>query len=125
MSDVTLRMLLLGEDKTASSSLKHVGDAADSTGKKLSSVGQIAKGVFAGNLVTSGFSQAFNFAKTAVFGFNSTLEQSTIAFTTMLGSGTKAKVFLAQLQQFAKVTPFEFQGLVQNSQTLMGMGVAA
>ena len=35
MADVTLKMVLLGEDKTASKALKGVGDAAGTTGSKL------------------------------------------------------------------------------------------
>lgn len=84
-------------------------------------------GVFqsATNLIGMGIQTAFTAAKAAVFDFNSTLEQADIGFTTMLGSGAKSKAFLGQLKDFAKATPFEFEGLVKNAQSLMGMGVAA
>src|SRR3954451_4673246 len=39
------------------------------------------------------------------------MEQTKVAFTTMLGSGEKAKEFIAQLVQFAKTTPFTLTGL--------------
>src|SRR4051812_24167188 len=39
------------------------------------------------------------------------MEQTTVAFTTMLGSGEKAQAFIAQLIQFAKTTPFTLVGL--------------
>jgi tape measure domain-containing protein len=82
-------------------------------------------GMFAGGAAMNGLSAAFNFAKDAVFGFNATIQNSTIAFTTMLGSGQKAQVFLDQLKAFAKSTPFEFEDLVSSAQNMMGMGIAA
>jgi len=55
----------------------------------------------------------------------SNLQQADIAFTTMLGSGTKAKDFLGTLQKFAAATPFEFPDVVRASQRLLAMGFAA
>lgn len=55
----------------------------------------------------------------------SSLEGATVAFTQMLGSGTKAKRFLDELQSFAAKTPFEFLDLTVAAQRLMGMGFAA
>jgi tape measure domain-containing protein len=52
-------------------------------------------------------------------------EQTKIAFTTMLGSGQAAKVFLDQLQAFAAATPFEFPDLVNASQKMLALGFAA
>ncbi len=57
--------------------------------------------------------------------FNRLREQSTIAFTTMLGSGEKAESFLKDLQAFAAKTPFEFPELVKSSQRLLAMGFSA
>jgi tape measure domain-containing protein len=61
----------------------------------------------------------------AGFKFNSMKQQAMIAFTTMLGSGKKAKVFLDDLQSFAAKTPFEFPELVKSSQRLLAMGFQA
>lgn len=55
----------------------------------------------------------------------SSLQQADIGFTTMLGSGEKAKAFLGELQTFAAATPFEFPDLVRASQRLLAMGVAS
>lgn len=57
--------------------------------------------------------------------FDSTLQSANIGFTTMLGSGQKAKGFIDDLAKFAQVTPFEFKGLISNAQQMMGMGIAA
>lgn len=57
--------------------------------------------------------------------FDNMKEQATIAFTTMLGSGERARAFLDDLQKFAASTPFEFPDLVTASQRLLAMGFAA
>jgi tape measure domain-containing protein len=94
-------------------------------GSGMSSFMSTTLGFFAGNALMSGVSQAFNFAKTAVFGFNAQLQNAQIAFTTMLGSGQKAQVFLNQLKDFAKTTPFQFTDLVTSAQQMLGMGIAS
>ncbi len=53
------------------------------------------------------------------------LEQSKIAFTTMLGSAEKADSFLRELQAFAANTPFELKGLQDSSRKLLAFGFQA
>lgn len=55
----------------------------------------------------------------------SEMEQTRIAFTTMLGSASKATEFLGQLKTFAAGTPFEFPGLVDSARRLQALGFAA
>lgn len=52
-------------------------------------------------------------------------EQSEIAFTTMLGSGEKARSFLDELTRFANTTPFELPGVTLASQRLLAMGFSS
>jgi tape measure domain-containing protein len=52
-------------------------------------------------------------------------EQAEIAFTTMLGSGEKAKAFLDELKAFAAQTPFEFPELQTAASSLISAGFAA
>lgn len=75
-------------------------------------VGGISIGI-TGALVKTGFS------------FDDLKQRSLIAFETMLGSGKKAQAFFDQLAKFAAETPFELRGLMQNVQTMMGMGFQA
>ena len=58
-------------------------------------------------------------------GFNAMMEQSTIAFETMLGDVDKAHAHLANLVDFAKRTPFEQAGLIDASKRLLAFGFAA
>lgn len=57
----------------------------------------------------------------ALFGLKSaaSLEQSEVAFTSLLGSAEQAKTFLGELQAFSAETPFEFQDVVGASQRLL------
>lgn len=52
-------------------------------------------------------------------------EQSQIAFTNLLGSAGAAKSKLQELQNFAKVTPFQFSDLVKSTQKMLAYGFAA
>jgi tape measure domain-containing protein len=51
------------------------------------------------------------------------MEQSEIAFSTMLGSGEKAKAFLADLSKFAAKTPFDMPGLQTAASSLVSAGI--
>lgn len=53
------------------------------------------------------------------------METAEIAFTTMLGSGRKARAFLKELAQFAAVTPFDFVSLQTAASQLVAIGVDA
>ncbi len=54
-----------------------------------------------------------------------TMEKANISFTTLLGSGKKAMVFMAQLKQFAATTPFEFTELQGSASQLLAAGISA
>lgn len=53
------------------------------------------------------------------------MEQANIAFTTLLGSERKSKIFLKDLSDFAARTPFELPGLIDASRQLLGAGLNA
>ena len=50
-AEATLKLLLLGEDRSASKALKDVGDGADRSSSKLQKAGSIAGKLLAGGLV--------------------------------------------------------------------------
>ena len=53
------------------------------------------------------------------------LEQIEVAFKTMLGGAQLAKETLAELFEFARVTPFEIPGVLGTARILLGMGSTA
>lgn len=54
-----------------------------------------------------------------------TLEQAEVAFSTMLGSGEKAKQLLNDLSVLASSTPFELTGIRQTAKQLLAFGITA
>lgn len=68
---------------------------------------------------------AVEFVKDSFFGMNSLVEQSSIAFSTMLGSSEAAATFLEDMADFAARTPFDFPGLLTAAQRMMAYGFAA
>lgn len=59
-----------------------------------------------------------------ILGLANNLQQSHIAFTTMLGSAEASEKLLAELSDFAAKTPFELQGIRENAKQLLAMGVS-
>lgn len=50
------------------------------------------------------------------------IEQTRVAFTGLLGSTEESEDAIERLREFAKVTPFEFPGLVSAAQRFIGLG---
>jgi tape measure domain-containing protein len=86
---------------------------------------QFALGQIVGTYALQGLNSALGFARDSVIGFNATLEQAQIGFSTMLGSGEAATAMLNDLKKFAAATPFQFTGLLDSSKRLMAMGFEA
>lgn len=111
--------------------LEHVGSAAQTTEHKSNILARtfvgLANGVFlgAGMFAFGQVQRAFGFMTGSVVGMNNQLQNASIGFATMLGSGEKAQKFLDALQAFAAKTPFEFSELVPAAQRMLAMGFAA
>ncbi len=53
----------------------------------------------------------------------SDIQQTQVAFKTMLGSAEKAQEFVAKMKEFARTTPLETSDIAQASQTLLAFGI--
>lgn len=53
------------------------------------------------------------------------MEQTNVAFTTLLGSATAAQTMLADLKAFARETPFDFPGLQDAAKRMLAFGFEA
>ena len=91
--------------------LTAVGDSFVSLGKKLT------LGVTTPLLGIAGTA-----AKTGIE-FNLFMQQSELAFTTMLGSAQEAQSFLDDMLTFAKTTPFAYPDLVQSARVMRAFGI--
>lgn len=123
-------IIINGKDMTgaavnsAKGGLASLGSSMDAVGGKMSAM-TVAVGTVVGNLATAGIAKLGEFASSIVttgVNFDNMKQQANIAFTTMLGSGEKAKSFLDGLQAFAAKTPFEFPDLLMASQRMLAMG---
>lgn len=126
----TLRVVIVGNASQAQRALRDLGRDADQLQRR---TGGMSGGfaAFGGKLAAFGRTAVAGFGlaagAAAVWGVKtaSNMEQSEIAFTTMLGSSKKAMAFLSQLKQFAIKTPFSTEDVVSYSQSLMAMGFKA
>lgn len=64
-------------------------------------------------------------ASSAILEYSANLEQTKIAFTTLMKSSDEAQAHLKELEKFAAETPFEFPELTQASRRFQNMGLNA
>lgn len=83
--------------------------------KALSSIGFAVFGIQQIGHAVSGLADGF-------FGFNSSLEQAAITYGTLLGSAEAAQKRIAELQEFAAVTPFDFGQVLEADRLLETFG---
>jgi tape measure domain-containing protein len=119
---------LLGIVNVNTSQAEKSLQALDNLGKRasgtLSNVAQTALGVASGMGLYKTFGEVMSYLQSVAIGFNSQLQQTNIAFTTMLGSSQKATQMLNELKDFAAKTPFEFPDLLTATTRLKAMGFA-
>lgn len=120
-----LMVKVSADTRDAERGMKQVQQQAKGLGGALGGIGKLAAGVFTGLSAVTIAKAAFGAAKTAVVDFNAAMEQSAIAWKTMLGSAEASEAMLGKLQQFAKETPFDFPELEQASRRLLAMGFGA
>lgn len=127
----------------ASAILKKIGDYAQKMGKdtddalkKSKASADDASGSFlkmagamgAGSVAVEALGKALEIAKDSVgkfFDANAEFESFKLQFKSLLGSTDEAKKRIAELQQFAKETPFELAGIAQASKQLQLAGGSA
>ena len=68
---------------------------------------------------------ALSAGKAAFIDYNAQLEQTRVAFASMLGSEAQANAMIGNLQKFAAETPFEMPGIRDAAQQLLAFGYDA
>lgn len=99
------------------------GDSAPQVGNKFNAMDGIIQGVFQGigQAIMGAISKVIEFGKQAVvtgIQYNAMMEQSEMAWTTILGSADKAVETMKTLQQLGANTPFEFEELDSTAKLL-------
>ena len=125
MADIKVRIVAVDEaSKPLDETAKKAKATADAMKGLSASIGSVAAGMGLQLGLTS-IVGAMKSAIVSSFELADALEQSKIAFTTMLGSGEAAGKMLTDLKAFADKTPFEFQDIQAAAKRLMAMGTAA
>ncbi|MDD9149262.1 tape measure protein [Sporolactobacillus sp. CQH2019] len=127
-------------DQTVSKATSHFSHnmgsmkkSADDTSKSLSNLGMHSfndlMNLGMAGAAVAGFGTAMGAASTAALGFglkyDASMEQTAKGLTTLTGSADKTKAIMADLQNFAVNTPFDFQGMADGERMLIGFGFAA
>ena len=132
MADIKIRLIAINEASKpiddVGHKLKDLGKAADDSkgGFKdlLGTLDNIA-GAFGIGLNIGNVIGGLKTAVMASFNLAAAIEQSQMAFSTMLGSAEAATTMLQNLQKFADKTPFEFMELQAAAKRMMAYGFAA
>ena len=89
---------------------------------------RIGKGILfggaleAGRALFDGLGNAIGGAKQALFGVDSSLEQSAVKFTALTGSTDKARVLMGQLEEVAAHSTFGLQQIQQGAAQMLAFG---
>ena len=126
MSDVTLRTLLVGEDRSASKSIKGVGDEAQKTSGKMkqgfSSAGQVMKGALGADIVMEASHAIVSFGKDSIDAF-AELEDSTAAASVIFGKNMKS--IIAQSETANSTLGMSKQQVINAANTFGTFGKSA
>lgn len=111
-----------GQFKTALSdstnAARNFGATVGQSGSAMSSLATFAKGFVGVGLATAFLS----IAKSALSTY-AALEKNKVAIETMLGSSSKAREMLKEIEVYAAKTPFEQMGLIDAAKLLLNFGI--
>lgn len=128
MADPILRGRLTLDDNQFQQILRRSSEAAQQAASKTGSAWSRIMEFASGGLIASAAAAAAGaLAKFGTAGIKSAaeMEQTNIAFETLLGSADKAKKVIADLQQLGAETPFEFPELADAGRKLVAFGTDA
>ena len=101
------------------------GGAEANVGGVSNSLAEFATKAGLAALAVTALQSALSAGKSAFIEYNAELEQTRVAFTSMLGSAAQANVMIGDLQKFAAETPFEMPGVRDAAQQLLAFGYDA
>jgi len=107
--------------------LQIVIDAKNNTAKSFDKVNKDTTGLNKGfakmGFALVGIAGSFGYLGKKMIEAAADFEQTTIAFTTMLGSAEKANTLLRDLAEFAARTPFELKDVEKGAKALLAFGI--
>ena len=78
-----------------------------------------------GLLARVGAAAAIGMAAKSIVTLGANMEQTRVAFATFLGDADKANVLIAQLNEFANITPFNNDEIIKSGRLLLAAGIPA
>lgn len=115
---------ITADTKDLESGLARANQQVSTFGSGLSSVlSGIGAGI--GIKIFDTLESALKAAGEAIVGFNGRLEQSKIAFTSMLGSAEKATAFIEDLKAMTEDMPFSFENIQNAAKQMLAFGFEA
>lgn len=122
-----LETVFTGNTRDADSAFDRVERRAEShvnkVNKTLGSLKSLSS--FAAGLGLGAAIGSLKDGSSAILEYSANLEQTKIAFTTLMKSSDEAEAHLRELEKFAAETPFEFPELTQASRRFQNMGLSA
>lgn len=109
----------------AAKKLDEFGNTVQGSSNKIGSLLNSGLIVGAGALLTAKLTEPMLAFGAAAIKSADQLEQATIAYETLLGSGEAAAKMLSDMKAFAATTPFEFPELITAGKRLLAMGFTA
>lgn len=100
------------------------GDVADAVRSKIAGVGSALVSITGITAIVGAAWGALKGIGSGI-GLAAELEQTGVAFETMLGSGAAAKGLMDDLTKFSAATPFEFPEIANSAKKLLAFGVGA
>lgn len=124
----SIKFDITGDNSNVLRAFRGVQDGVTQTARIVEQQGQSIDAVF--NKIKNAASMAFaGFTAKEIVSTLATIrgefQQSEIAFETMLGSATKAKVMISDLANLAATTPFDMKGVVSGAKQLLAYGIEA
>lgn len=113
------------DTKPAMSGMDQLSSHVQKSGGVIQTAMGTALGFLGGQYMQQAINAGVGMLKGAAIDYNASMEQASIGFTTLLGSAEKAQSFIADLQHFAAVTPFDFPGLQSAANQMLAMGFSS
>lgn len=124
----TVEQTLTGLSRTIESGASQTVSSLGQVEKSLTRIDAVVRGtalLTLGQQLTAAVTQPLlDMGRSAVLAADE-LTRTQIALTTLLRSSEQARTLLAELQQFAAQTPFEFTGLAESAKRILALGFGA
>lgn len=120
-----LKIVIRAEARGAINELKQVQGVSNKVDTSFKSIAKSLLGALGLTAGIVGLTRGMTGFISKGIKFNAQLEQLDVAFTSILGSASRANELVEELKEFSTSTPFQMIDLAQGAQVLLGFGTQA